>query len=87
MLRIAGGVGLAASVGGVVASLKALVVGTVEVGARMEQLRATITAISGDTRVGAGQFQFLVETSQRLGFSLTTLAANHAIITVTCVQN
>jgi tape measure domain-containing protein len=74
VLEIGAGVGLATGLTAIVSQLVRLGRSLIDTGVQMEQLRASITAISGSASTGAAQFQFLVDTGNRLGFSLTTLA-------------
>lgn len=74
MLQIAGGIGIATSLAGIITALKNVAVETVQVGARFEQLRASLSAIGGSTTAGQQQFQFLVGTAQQLGVAFQPLA-------------
>jgi tape measure domain-containing protein len=72
---VAGGFGIATSIGAIVSQMKELAVSTVQVGAQFQQLRTSLSAVTGGQ--GAQAFQFLTDTANRYGFSLTNLATQY----------
>jgi tape measure domain-containing protein len=79
-LQIAGGIGIATTLTGMISSLRAFGSETVAIGVRLEQLRASLSAIGGSTSAGASAFQFLTQTAQRLGFGLEGLARGYQLL-------
>ena len=59
---------------------------TVQVGARLEQLRASLSAIAGSTAAGQQQFQFLTATAQQLGVALEPIARGWRTLTAAATQ-
>ena len=72
-LSVAGGLGIATSISGIVMGLKSLATEAVQAAARMEALRAQFTALQGEARA-AVTLQGLFTTAQRLGVEFGTLA-------------
>jgi tape measure domain-containing protein len=85
-MQIASGVGLATSISGLVSSLASFARETVNVGARMEQLRASLSALAGSALVGQSQFDSLFQTAQRLGVPLEGLARGWRTLTAAASQ-
>jgi tape measure domain-containing protein len=74
---IAGGIGLATSLGAIVGQMKELAVSTIQVGAQFQQLRTSLAAVAGGAQQGGQSFQFLIETANRYGFSLQSVAGSY----------
>ena len=73
-LSVAGGLGIVTGIGAVTSAIVALGRETVTTGAKLEQLRASLSAIGGGRLAGAEQFRFLLDTAQRLGVAFEPLA-------------
>lgn len=86
VLQVAGGVGLATSVQGIVSSIKDFAVSTVEVGTRMEALRNSLSSLSGSSAAGQQQFEQLFQTAQRLGVAFEPLARGFRQLTAAATQ-
>ena len=72
-LAVAGGLGIATSVGAMVGSLKAFTGAVVEAGTRFEALRAQFSALQG-VQAAQASLDALFRTAQRLGVEFTPLA-------------
>ena len=81
MLQVAGGIGIATGISALVSQMKDLAVETVQVGARMEQLRASLGAIAGSRGTGADQFQAILNTANQLGVAFEPLARGWRTLT------
>lgn len=86
MLTIAGGIGVATGIGAIAGQLKDLAVQTVQVGARMESLRSSLSALGGSAAIGAAQFQTLFNTAQSLGVAFEPLARSFVKLTAAATQ-
>jgi tape measure domain-containing protein len=86
ILDVAAGVGLATSIQGIASSMASFARETVEVGARMEQLRASFSALAGSAGVGQSQFDQLFQTAQRLGVPFEALARGWRTLTAAASQ-
>ena len=86
IFQIAGGIGLATSITGIVSALKEFAVGTIEVGARMESLRNSFAALSGSQIQGRQEFDQLFQTAQRLGIAFEPLARGFRQLTAAATQ-
>jgi tape measure domain-containing protein len=86
MLTIAGGIGVATGIGAIAGQLKDLAVQTVQVGTRMESLRASLSALGGGAAVGAAQFQTLLSMAQQLGVAFEPLARGFVKLTAAATQ-
>jgi len=71
---VLGGLGIATGIAGVTAATIAFGKSVVDTGVKIEGLRASLTATSGSIKAGAQTFQFLIDTSNRLGTDLLTSA-------------
>ena len=85
-LQVAGGIGLATSVGAMTSAIVAFGRETIQTGARLEQLRASLSAIAGSSAAGQQQFQFLTATAQRLGVALEPIARGWRTLTAAATQ-
>lgn|GEM_PF-1294860 len=74
MLQIAGGIGIATSIQAIVGQMAEFARSTVQVGIQMQQLRASLVAITGSLEASQQAFAFIVQTSNATGQSLQTLA-------------
>ena len=72
-LSVAGGIGVATSIGAIVSQMKELATSIVTVGVQLQQLRQQFTAIQG-VNSGAAAFQQMIGLAQRLGIELAPLA-------------
>jgi hypothetical protein len=86
MLQVAGGIGLATGIGAIVGQLRDFAVETVQVGARMEQLRASLGALAGSMSAGQQQFDQLFQSAQRLGVPFESLARGWRTLTAAATQ-
>jgi tape measure domain-containing protein len=86
MLTVAGGVGLATGLGALVSQMTQFARSTVDVGTRMEMLRASFGALANSSSAGAQQFQQLFETAQRLGVAFEPLARGWRTLTAAASQ-
>jgi tape measure domain-containing protein len=73
VLSVAGGIGLATSLGAIVGQMKELATSIVAVGVQFQQLRQQFTATQG-VAAGAANFQQMIGLAQRLGVELVPLA-------------
>ena len=80
-MTIASGIGLATSVQGMVQAVVAFGRETVQTGARLEQLRASLSALAGSTTAGQAQFDSLFQSAQRLGVPFEALARGWRTLT------
>jgi tape measure domain-containing protein len=80
-LSVAGGIGLATGLGAIVGQVKELGQAIITTGANLQQLRVSLNAVAGGQQQGAQAFQFLTDTANKFGFSLTALAANYRSLT------
>ena len=85
-LAVAGGIGIATSIGGITAAIVSLGTATVQTGAQLEQLRASLAAIAGSAGAGQQQFQALFATAQRLGVAFEPLAQGWRQLTAAASQ-
>mgnify|MGYP003693849155 CR=1 FL=1 len=74
MLGVAGGIGLATSISGIVSALKEFAQASVETATRLESLRNSLSSLAGSVPAGQQQFQRLFETAQQLGVAFEPLA-------------
>jgi tape measure domain-containing protein len=74
MLQIAGGIGIATSIQGIISAMVSLGQTTIETGTKLETMRASLSSIAGSAPAGQQQFQQLFETAQRLGVAFEPLA-------------
>ena len=72
-LSVAGGLGIVTSISGMVSALKDFAASMVTTGAQLQQLRASLNVVAGGTQQGAQAFDFITQTANRYGLSLTTL--------------
>lgn len=86
MLQIAGGIGLATGLGAVVSQMTQFARSTVDVGTRLDQLRATFGALANSTSAGAQQFAHLFAEAQRLGVAFEPLARGWRTLTAAASQ-
>jgi tape measure domain-containing protein len=86
VLQVAGGIGLATTVGGMTSALARFASETVTVGARMEQLRASLSALAGSSSAGQAQFDSLFATAQRLGIAFEPLVRGWRTLTAAATQ-
>jgi len=73
VFSIAGGIGLATSIGAIVGQMKELATSIITVGVQFQQLRQQFTATQGVSG-GAANFQQMIGLAQRLGVELVPLA-------------
>jgi tape measure domain-containing protein len=85
-LSVAGGIGIATSLQGIVSSLKDFAAESVRVATRLEQLRASLSAIGGSTAIGQQQFQQLFQTAQQLGIAFEPLLQGWRRLTAAAAQ-
>jgi tape measure domain-containing protein len=76
-LSVAGGLGIATSIRAIVSQMVEFGTSVITTGAQLQQLRAGLNAVSGGVQEGAKQFQFIVETANRLGFGIVTLTQTY----------
>jgi tape measure domain-containing protein len=81
ILQVAGGIGVATGIGALAGAMKDFAVSTVEVGARMEGLRAQFSALAGSTAAGQARFDDLFQMAQRLGIAFEPLARGWRTLT------
>ena len=74
-LSVAGGIGIATSIGAIIGQMKELATSIVAVGVQFQQLRQQFTAIQG-VSAGAAAFQQMITLAQRLGIEVIPLAEN-----------
>jgi len=74
-LSVAGGIGIATSLGAIIGQMKELATSIVAVGIQFQQLRQQFTAIQG-VNAGAAAFQQMINLAQRLGIEVLPLAEN-----------
>ena len=74
-LSVAGGIGIATSIGAIISQMKELATSIVAVGVQFQQLRQQFTAIQG-VSAGAAAFQQMINLAQRLGIEVIPLAEN-----------
>ena len=86
MLQIAGGIGLATTIGAITSAIVKLGTETVQAGAKFELLRASLSAIAGSTAAGQQQFQALLQTAQGLGVAFEPLAQGWRRLTAAASQ-
>jgi tape measure domain-containing protein len=72
-LSVAGGIGIATSIGAIIGQMKELATSIVTVGVQFQQLRQQFTALQG-VSAGAAAFQQMINLAQRLGIELAPLA-------------
>src|SRR4030095_6158784 len=75
VLQIAGGIGLATSIQGIVSALRSMAGEVLQAATRMENLRAQFTAFQGAAQA-AVTLQSIFITAQRLGVEFGTLATS-----------
>jgi tape measure domain-containing protein len=85
-LSVAGGIGLATSIGAIVGQMKDLAVSTVDVATKMQALRASLSALGGGAIAGATQFAQLFQTAQTLGVGFEPLARGFRSLTAAATQ-
>jgi tape measure domain-containing protein len=85
-LSVAGGIGLATSIGSIVSALKDFATSAVDVGVRMESLRTSLGALAGNMGAGAAQFQQLFAQAQQLGVAFEPLARGWRQLTAAATQ-
>jgi tape measure domain-containing protein len=85
-LAVAGGIGIATSIGAIVSQMKELAVSTVDVAAKMQALRASLSALGGSSSAGAEQFARLFQTAQQLGVAFEPLARGFRSLTAAATQ-
>lgn len=86
MLQVAGGIGIATSLGAMTSAVVSFGREVVQTGARLEQLRASLSAIAGSGAAGQQQFQFLTATAQQLGVALEPIARGWRNLTAAATQ-
>jgi tape measure domain-containing protein len=74
ILGVAGGIGLATGIGAIAAQLKALVVDSVSLAAKMQDLNLAFRAIDGSAAAANSTLTFLFQTSQKLGVDFERVA-------------
>lgn len=72
-LSVAGGIGIATSLGAIISQMKELATSIVAVGVQFQQLRQQFTALQG-VNAGAAAFQQMINLAQRLGIEVIPLA-------------
>jgi tape measure domain-containing protein len=86
MLQVAGGVGLVNSLSSLAGAMADFARSTVEVGARMEQMRASLSALAGSTTEGRRRFDDLFQMAQRLGVPFENLARGFRTLNAAATQ-
>ena len=76
IFAVAGGIGLATSIAGIIVMLKNLAVESVNVAVKMQSLQATFRFLSGSIEAGNATLGFLRETANRVGIDFLSLAKN-----------
>lgn len=79
--QIAGGIGLATTIQGIAGAMSNFAQSAVETSARMESLRASLSALAGSTSAGRAQFDQLFATAQRLGVAFEPLVRGWRTLT------
>ena len=74
MLQVAGGIGLATSIGAITSAIKNMVTEAVTLSARMQDLNFTFQAIEGSTQAANSRMATLFQTAQRLGVDFVSAA-------------
>ena len=85
-LSVAGGVGLATSIGAIVGQMTAFAASVVDVATRMQSLRASLAALGGGLGAGQQQFAQLFQTAQALGVAFEPLARGWRQLTAAATQ-
>lgn len=85
-LAVAGGLGIVTSLQAATRALLDFGQSVVETGARMESLRASLSAIGGSVQAGIRDLQFLTDTALRLGVPLDVLARGYRTLTAAATQ-
>ena len=80
-LAVAGGIGIATSIGGITAAMVSFGQSVVKVGTDLQQLRASLANVAGGITQGQQAFTFITDTANRYGLSLTTLAQSYRSLT------
>ena len=86
VLQTASAIGLATSLQGAVTALVGFARETVTVGARLEGLRASLSALSGSTSAGQAQFDSLFQSAQRLGVAFEPMVRGWRTLTAAATQ-
>jgi tape measure domain-containing protein len=86
VLGVAGGIGLATSISGIVSALKEFAQASVETATRLESLRNSLSSLAGSVPAGQQQFQRLFETAQQLGVAFEPLARGFRQLTAAATQ-
>jgi tape measure domain-containing protein len=73
MFQIAGGIGLATTIQGIVSALKNFATESVQLAARMQDLHRSFVALEGSGQAANRTLEFLFQTAQRTGTSFTDL--------------
>ena len=85
-LSVAGGIGIATSLGAIVSQLKEFAASAVDVATRMQSLRASLAALGGGIGAGQQQFAQLFQTAQQLGVAFEPLARGWRQLTAAATQ-
>src|SRR5262245_1727077 len=85
-LAVAGGIGIATSIQGIVSAMVNFAQSTIQVGARMEEMRRSLGAIAGSSAAGVQQFNMLTDTAQRMGVAFEPLARGWRTLTAAASQ-
>ena len=85
-LSVAGGIGIATSLGAIVSQLKEFAVSAIDVATRMQSLRASLAALGGGIGAGQQQFAQLFQTAQALGVAFEPLARGWRQLTAAATQ-
>lgn len=86
VLQIAGGVGIATSLGALTSGMVAFSKSVVETGVNLQNLRASLAAIGGGVAQGAQQFNFLLQTANQLGVAFTPIVGGWRQLTAAATQ-
>lgn len=86
IFAVAGGVGLATSIQGIVGAMRQFAESMVEVGTRLEQTRASLSALAGSAPAGQQQFQQLFQVAQQLGVAFDPLVNGWRRLTAAATQ-